>query len=614
MNDNNLNGVSNNTNNLGNNMPNGNQNLDTFDMPNNQNNNVAENNVYNSTTMNTESANSVENTMNNSYVSNPNNMNPNMMNMNNGMNTVPNNEQMNNQNISEVSNTNFTNNTVNNNFANNSNSMNTTTMNMNSGINTMNNNLSNDMNNFQNGNVNQNNFISPTMNSEKNDDSFNTTSNKSNKGLIIGIIVLIVLIIGGVVGFIVFNELNTPKTKFLRTMDKYLESNNIDNSAINIYELFKDGATVKIDSDLNIKSENVSIMLGKININFIDNPNTSTRYANISFDNNKDSVINFDSYLENNKLYFSMKDVFDKYYYTELEYIKIYDENVNKLKDNIIRSLNSYFTNDKFIPSKEDGYSKISVSLSDKDLNNLAVLILENLKNDDALNLFVDEEMNLEDIRKKIDDEINSIKENIEYQSEDKIYIYNIYSKGSALVKQEIIIDKIKLVIEGETSGNITLLNDENVVLTGSYDKDKLNLSVSDDDMNFDFSLTSSEDISKDKVDANYNIIIKIKSEEDEIEVSANVKLNINKENSIPKIDVSNAKNISDITNEETENIFNKLSEIPILEPYFNMFKGLGDAYYASESDYEIDNCSPGMNCQSSTIYKNTIDDSDFGI
>ena len=616
MNDSNLNGVGNNTNNLGNNMPNGNQNLETFDMPNNQNNSVDGNNVYNSTSMNTGSTSSVENRVNNDYVSNSNSMNTNMMNMNNGMNTVPNNNQMNNQNVSEVSNNNFTNNMVNNNFADNSNSMNTNTMNMNNGINTINSNLSNDMNNFQNGNVNQNNFTSPTMNStvsSNNNDSFNTTSNKSNKGLIIGIIVLIVLIIGGVVGFIVFKELNTPKTRFLKTMNKYLESNNIDSNVIDIYELFKDGATLNIDSNLSVKSNDEELLSGKININFVDNPSSSNRYINVSFDDNNDSVINFESYLNDNKIYFTMKDIFDKYYFTGLEYIKIYDENVKKLKDNVSKSLDSYFTNDKFVLSKEEGYSKISVSLSDKDLNDLLILILENLKNDDALSLFVDEDMSLEDIRKGIDDHINSIKENIEYQSDEKIYTYNVYSKGSTLVKQEIIVDNVKLVIEGETSGNITLLSDDTVILTGSYDKDKLNLNVSDNDINFDFSLTFSENITKDNADANYNLVVKTKSEEDEIVISADVKLGITKDNTIPKVDISNAKDVSDITNEEIQNIYTKLSEVPMLAPYFSMFSGLGDSDYSYDSDYDYD-YSYDYSTDDDLDYNETIDDSGFGI
>lgn len=619
MNDSNLNGVGNNTNNLGNNVSNGNQNLETFDMPNNQNNSVDGNNVYNSTSMNTGSASSVENRVNNGYVSNTNSMNSNMMNMNNGMNTVPNNNQINNQNVSEVSNTNFTNNTVNNNFPDNLDVMNTNTMNMNSGINTMNSNLSNDMNNFTSPNMNS------TVSSDNND-SFNTTSSKSNKGLIIGIIVLIVLIIGGVVGFIVFKELNTPKNRFLKTMNKYIESNNIDSNVIDIYELFKDGATLNVDSNLSVKSNDEELLSGKININFVDNPSSSNRYINISFDDNNDSVINFESYLNDNKIYFTMKDIFDKYYFTGLEYIKIYDENVKKLKDNVSKSLDSYFTNDKFILSKEEGYSKISVSLSDKDLNDLLILILENIKNDDALSLFVNEDMSLEDIRKELDDEINSIKENLEYQSDEKIYTYNVYSKGSTLVKQEIIVDDIKLVIEGETSGNITLLSDDTVILTGSYDKGKLNLSVSDNDINFDFSLTFNENITKDNVDSNYNIIVKTKSGEDEIVVSADMKLGITKDNTIPKVDISNATDISDITNEEIQNIYTKLGEVPMLSLYFSMFSGLGDSDYSYDddysydystdadldSDYEYDNCSPGMNCQSSTIKDNTIDDSGF--
>ena len=614
MNDSNLNGVGNNTNNLGNNVSNGNQNLETFDMPNNQNNSVDGNNVYNSTSMNTGSASSVENRVNNGYVSNTNSMNSNMMNMNNGMNTVPNN----NQNVSEVSNTNFTNNTVNNNFPDNLDVMNTNTMNMNSGINTMNSNLSNDMNNFTSPNMNS------TVSSDNND-SFNT---KSNKGLIIGIIVLIVLIIGGVVGFIVFKELNTPKTRFLKTMNKYLESNNIDSNVIDIYELFKDGATLNVDGNLSVKSNDEELLSGKININFVDNPSSSNRYINIKFDDNKDSILNFESYLNDNKVYFTMKDIFDKYYFTGLEYIKIYDENVKKLKDNVSKSLDSYFTNDKFILSKEEGYSKISVSLSDKDLNNLLILILGNLKNDDALSLFVNEDMSLEDIRKELDDEINSIKENLEYQSDEKIYTYNVYSKGSTLVKQEIIVDDIKLVIEGETSGNITLLSDDTVILTGSYDKDKLNLNVSDNDINFDFSLTFNNNITKDNVAANYNLVIKTKSEEDELVVNADLELGITKDNTIPKVDISNATDISDITNEEIQNIYTKLGEVPMLSLYFSMFSGLGDSDYSYDddysydystdadldSDYEYDNCSPGMNCQSSIIKDNTIDDSGFGI
>ena len=425
----------------------------------------------------------------------------------------------------------------------------------------------------------QNAFVNPPDN-KSNSANFNSHSNKNTKNstnVIVSILIVILIALIGTASYIVFKELNTPKTMFLKTMNKYLESNDLDNNILNISELFNRGATLKMDSNINLNGATKKIFSGKLNLEFIDNPSEKKQYLNLTFDDDNNSVINLEGYLKDNQVFFTMKNIFDKYYYTDSEYIKMYDGNdqklINNLKNNILNSLNDYFTNDMFIQSKEENIQKISVSISDKDVTNLLILILTNLKDDNSLSLFVTEDMTLDNLQNQIDEYINSLKESLDQQSDDKKYAYTIYLNGEKLVKQEVILDSIKLIIEGETSGNISLLNNDKEIVSGSYDKNKLNLKISDSNNNpYNLTLTFDNNITDNKMTANYNLVVKTIAEDEEVEFKINTKLEITKESSIPQINISNAKNVKDISDEELVDIYTKLSEIPLLAPIFNMY------------------------------------------
>ena len=440
----------------------------------------------------------------------------------------------------------------------------------------------------------QNAFVNPPDN-KSNSANFNSHSNKNtknSKNVIVSILIVILIALIGAVSYIVFKELNTPKTMFLKTMNKYLESNDLDNNILNISELFNRGATLKMDSNINLNGATKKIFSGKINFEFIDNPSEKKQYLNLTFDDNNNSVINLEGYLKDNQVFFTMKNIFDKYYYTDSKYIKMYDGNdqklINNLKNNILNSLNDYFTNDMFIQSKEENIRKISVSISDKDIANLLILILTNLKDDNSLSLFVTEDMTLDNLQNQIDENINSLKESLDQQSDDKKYVYNIYLNGENLVKQEVILDSIKLIIEGETSGNISLLNNDKEIVSGSYDKNKLNLKISDSNNNpYNLTLTFDNNITDNKMTANYNLVVKTIAEYEEVELKINTKLEITKESSIPQINISNAKNVKDISDEELVDIYTKLSEIPLLAPIFNMYTNSFDNSLES-NDFEF--------------------------
>lgn len=440
----------------------------------------------------------------------------------------------------------------------------------------------------------QNAFVNPPDN-KSNSANFNSHSNKNTKNstnVIVSILIVILIALIGTVSYIVFKELNTPKTMFLKTINKYLESNDLDNNILNISELFNRGATLKMDSNINLNGATKKIFSGKLNLEFIDNPSEKKQYLNLTFDDNNNSVINLEGYLKDNQVFFTMKNIFDKYYYTDSEYIKMYDGNdqklINNLKNNILNSLNDYFTNDMFIQSKEENIRKISVSISDKDIANLLILILTNLKDDNSLSLFVTEDMTLDNLQNQIDENINSLKESLDQQSDDKKYAYTIYLNGEKLVKQEVILDSIKLIIEGETSGNISLLNNDKEIVSGSYDKNKLNLKISDSNNNpYNLILTFDNNITDNKMTANYNLVVKTIAEYEEVELKINTKLEITKESSIPQINISNAKNVKDISGEELVDIYTKLSEIPLLAPIFNMYTNSFDNNLES-NDFEF--------------------------
>lgn len=383
-------------------------------------------------------------------------------------------------------------------------------------------------------------------------------SKKKNNVLIIVIIVLLA-ICGGVLGYIYGKKSITPKTKFIKVMSNYLEKNSIED----LEELFAGVYSVNTTNDFKISADNEEVISGKLSINSIYKDDE--QYTEVSFGDGSNSLTG-NIYLKDSKAYIMLKDVFDKYYYLDMESDSTdYVDAFKELKKSILKVVNEYFTDDKFTLTKDNNNDKISISLTGKDGATLVLKFYEEIKNNDKiLGLFTDDDTSLDEVKAGLKEDIDNLKEEMDSYSDEVVISYDIYLNKNKLVKQELTIEDMVLTITGEESGDITLISAGTTIISGTYSKDNLNLKISTDMVNAEFSINR-QNITEDKISGNYKTTIKLTSGGSTIDVTVNTNVKYDKSASIPNIDLSGTKSFDEINDSELEEIYSKL--YPILEP-----------------------------------------------
>lgn len=383
-------------------------------------------------------------------------------------------------------------------------------------------------------------------------------SKKKNNVLIIIIIVLLA-ICGGVLGYIYGKKSITPKTKFVKVMSNYLEKNNIED----LEELFDGVNSVNTTNDFKISADNEEVISGKLSINSIYKDDE--QYTEVSFGDGSNSLTG-NIYLKDSKAYIMLKDVFDKYYYLDMESDSTdYVDAFKELKKSILKVVNEYFTDDKFTLTKDNNNDKISISLTGKDGATLVLKFYEEIKNNDKiLGLLTDDDTSLDEVKTGLKEDIDNLKEEMDSYSDEVVISYDIYLNKNKLVKQEITLEDITLTITGEESGDITLISGGTTIVSGSYNKDNLNLKINTDMINAELSIER-QNIKEDKISGDYNTTVKLTSGGSVINILINTNIKYDKNANIPSVDLSTAKSFDEITDNELEDIYSKL--YPILEP-----------------------------------------------
>lgn len=383
-------------------------------------------------------------------------------------------------------------------------------------------------------------------------------SKKKNNVLIIIIIVLLA-ICGGVLGYIYGKKSITPKAKFVKVMSNYLEKNNLED----IEELFKGNFTVNTTNTFKVNVDSEELVSGKLSINSIYKD--EEQYTEVSFGDGSNSLTG-NIYLKDSKAYIMLKNVFDKYYYLDMEsdstdYVGAYKE----LKKSILKVVNEYFTDDKFTLTKDNNNDKISISLTGKDGATLVLKFYEEIKNNDKiLGLFTDDDTSLDEVKAGLKEDIDNLKEEMDSYSDEVVISYDIYLNKNKLVKQEITLEDITLTITGEESGDITLISGGTTVVSGSYNKDNLNLKINTDMINAELSIER-QNIKEDKISGDYKTTIKLISDGSVINILINTNIKYDKNANIPSVDLSGTKSFDEINDSELEKIYSKL--YPLLEP-----------------------------------------------
>ncbi len=437
-----------------------------------------------------------------------------------------------------------------------------------------------------------------------------------NKKRIIGIIcasLAIICIISGVILYI----WTQPKNIFIDSLQKM--SNRVfdinENKASNTLEQFLTNQEIyqmNLNSSININSSTININNLMVNMNYqVDQTNNKAIInCNLSNDETQNSSLwGIDAYLTENKLYYRIKDVMEKYYYKDINLSFNNNQtqlsNIKYLYDKIINSLERKLKHDAFktgsttinIANKNLKVKTITIAFTNKLLTDILKDVISSFENDQkALDILMTltattNEKDLKDILDNILDESTA-----DYSSEEVLFTYEMDLKDTQVLLHKISIENEELIYSNYKNqySFIYRSNDSNVVnlsvtkknsntyiiegsllglynIEGSYNKDNnkqqlsLNLMANKEQQGkVDLEIINQKEISNKQYTKEIQLDLHIA----DINISASTTVNGETLDKLPEIDVTDSIAIDDLFSGDVDNLNSEL----LLLPFSTMF------------------------------------------
>ena len=416
--------------------------------------------------------------------------------------------------------------------------------------------------------------------------------NKSSKKIIVPIIFVLGMLLiaaGGLLTY--FKFFNNPKIVFGKVISSSLNSF-YERLETNYNTFSGEGEfSYKITaSDEAIKP--IIEALNGIKLDYKYSLDKKNKLFNFDFNSsyNDEKLLNLNAYGSDSKIYFLLKDIFDKYIYNEIDqYDKLFEsfdqtEDIKIVLKSIEKALDKGFSNDDFIrestvikiDEKDTKVNSNTLVLTKEKMNSISKTIATVLKDDEEFIKAFD----------KISD-TNSTKEDLEeFIKEDNTNDFVestiiIYTKGllNEFVGLKISTDddsktNLLLVKENEKLYRAEFKNDNEIVLTISF---KFN------------------SISDNKVDLTLNLDIP-----KALNIEVNSKYSVKYNDAFNKKDITSNVNINDLTEEDTNTIMTNLMECEGLKKLIEKIQPLVESFMDSfdgndyENSFEFDDSSFG--------------------
>ena len=373
-------------------------------------------------------------------------------------------------------------------------------------------------------------------------------------------IILAILLLGGVItgGYFLYQyKFNNTKKIITDSLEEF-KADIRDNLTTDFGEnKYKIEGHAKIDANITEELSSITDVIKNIEVQFdgefdlkesISNYNINTKYKN-------DKLISAKVYNEKNTVYMLLDGIYDKYIkidttkeqentiITEMPNVYINPKEIESITNSVINSFEKEITNLEFEKNDEtitiDG-NEMKVTnnyaiLKNKEVNDLFKGFIKNLKDDtnftDALN-----NLSNENIKESLDNLINEI-DNDTYSGTYKICFYTdkgLLNKKVVRISQTISQGEVPITI------SIDRLNDDEFVITMST------IGVS-------YSLKIKKTNSIINIELSENIL--------NMYMKMEVSMSYKKIDEITKPDVSDSKDINDLTEKEMKEIENKIAD-----------------------------------------------------
>lgn len=452
-------------------------------------------------------------------------------------------------------------------------------------------------------------------------------NNKKSKNNVLLILAIVIVVIGiGLAGIGVF-LLSKPRAVFQESynyLTKGIKSLGLtDSKTLDILDKDK----IKVENKINVnldQSLGLGVTTFDLDMQVMNNrtTNTSKVYLDSKLENQK--LLEFVSYLKEDKLYLTVTDIFDKYYYTDIDTSSLTEEltieDMELLVDIVKNSLKKVITDEKFEKEKtttsvdgiEESVNKLTLRVDDKLLSDIVVEVVYGIKADEkALEILTNlSSVTKEELIKSLDDVVTEVKET----TGETLLTYNIYYKNINDIKKLEILSGTTIVTYSANNSNYRLK-----VIDDDAEVEELSLLVVEQDNNYNITLnTLSSSITGKllKNEKNYNLTLNMADNRNNnlgtlvidylytsnvqdklvvtyqkdgvnyVKVTVDSKITFGEEISVP--DMSNAKSIDAMTEEEANIIMTNLQNHQVIGPIISMFMQSNDDNLIGDSSNDV--------------------------
>lgn len=445
-----------------------------------------------------------------------------------------------------------------------------------------------------------------------------TSKKKKYLLMIIPVVILVIALVGGI-----YYYKTRPKV-ILKESYNYL-TKGIKNTSTNqktaLQEKIQSNNQVKLESNMQLKlNEDLELGVGTINLNLEAATDKEKEIAHYKIDSKlgNEELFNIETYLKDNKLYMTIKNIMDKYYYIDKEYFSYEpknEEDINTLMDAIGNAIQKIVTDNKFSKTSEkinvDGdeieVTKLSLNITDTLLSEVATEFIKQARNNEEvkqafINLAGVPEAELEETLTQLESEMKDT-------DNETILNYHIYYTGSYNIKMlELENDgdsltytankdyHIQYKSQNEVILDFKLTNDHEleikigtITISGTYQEENQNKEVLLKVKEGTSEIAEVTIKTEEKSDTENAMEMEIKSEGMTLlTITANNKYTFGEEIKID--DLENAKNFDEMTSEEIEEIQRKLEIHPLIGPLFQTFNELfGDDETFEDDDFDFE-------------------------
>ena len=233
------------------------------------------------------------------------------------------------------------------------------------------------------------------------------------------------------------------------------------------------------------KSSNLSLNINDANqvhnINLVNDysydKNDKKLYGDCKLSYN--SLVNLElEYLQkDNKTSFTLKNIFDNYYYIYNDILELKDftyEDLVTIYESFFKAVGNNMNNKKLVKVRQSiklgeknvRVQKISVEVTEKDKANIYISVLKDIQNNKKLleklaKVFQDD--NVDQYKKYLDDQIKALRK--EYNSQEKLFDYNVYVKNLNVLRHDIVSNNdtylLDTYLDSDRKSNMTFTYNE---------------------------------------------------------------------------------------------------------------------------------------------------------